>query len=212
MELETGAMEGAFVRLEPARPDHREVLRAALDCDPENWEIQYLSARGAWFDGYWDALLHTDRRRSFVVVSRADGAVAGTSGFLSVDAANRTLEIGGTWFRPEYRGTAVNPEVKRLMLDRAFGAGAERVQFTVDARNTRSQAAMSKLGAIREGVLRRHLVTWTGHVRDSVVFSITADEWPVVRERLVRRVEEGGVRRPNLTAEPGQVAARPSIR
>lgn len=212
MELGRGALEGAFVRLEPVRHEHREALRAALDCDPENWEIQYLSAMGARFDGYWDALLHTERRRSFVVVSLADGAIAGTSSFLSVDAANRTLEIGGTWFRPEYRGTAVNPEVKRLMLDRALGAGAERVQFTVDARNTRSQAAMSRLGAVKEGVLRRHLITWTGYVRDSVVFSITADEWPTIRERLDRRVADARAARDRPAHNLGQVAARPSIR
>jgi hypothetical protein len=98
------------------------------------------------------------------------------------------------------------------MLDRAFAAGAERVQFTVDARNARSQAAMSKLGAVKEGVLRRHLITWTGHVRDSVVFSITRDEWPQIRERLVRRVEDARVTPRPAADGLGQVAARPSIR
>lgn len=190
MKLEAGTLGGDFVRLKPVRAEHREALRAALDCDPENWDLQLVSAMGSRFDAFWEAMLQTDGRIPFLVMSLADGKVAGTSSFFSVDVANRTLEVGGTWFRPEYRGTVVNPEVKLMMLDRAFRGGAERVQFTVDARNVRSQAAMSKLGAVKEGVLRRHRITWTGHRRDSVVFSIVADEWPAIQARLIARLEE----------------------
>jgi len=74
------------------------------------------------------------------------------------------------------------------MLNHAFAAGAVRVQFRVDSRNQRSQAAMTKLGAIREGVLRRDLVTWTGYIRDTVVFSILDDEWPAVKLQLEARL------------------------
>lgn len=84
----------------------------------------------------------------------------------------------------------MNPEAKLLMLGEAFGSGAHRVEFRVDARNAVSQAAMAKLGAAKEGVTRQHLVTWTGHVRDSVVFSILADEWPPVREGLEARLAD----------------------
>jgi RimJ/RimL family protein N-acetyltransferase len=77
------------------------------------------------------------------------------------------------------RGTGFNHRVKDMMLQRAFGCGIRRVEFCVDIRNARSQAAMKKLGAVREGVLRAHIVTWTGHVRDTVLFSILKEEWPV---------------------------------
>jgi N-acetyltransferase len=86
------------------------------------------------------------------------------------------------------RGGFVNPEAKMLMLDHAFASGAVRVQFRVDSRNQRSQAAMTKLGAVREGMLRRDRLTWTGYIRDTVVFSILDDEWPAVKLRLEQRL------------------------
>ena len=101
---------------------------------------------------------------------------------------NATLEIGGTYYRPELRGGAVNPAAKRLLMAHAFESGARRVQYKVDAINARSRAAVLKLGAIQEGILRQDRVTWTGRVRDTVVFSILADEWPAVRERLDARL------------------------
>jgi RimJ/RimL family protein N-acetyltransferase len=188
MILEPALLKGAHVRLEPVTDGHERELRQALDCDPANWDIQYASAMGDAFVGYWKALRGSKARISFLVRSVAEPAVAGTSSYLFIDPRNRTLEIGGTWLRPEFRGTQVNPEMKLLMLEHAFAAGAERVQFTVDARNRRSRRAMLKLGAVQEGVVRRHLVTWTGHKRDSVLFSILADEWPEIRQRLLRRL------------------------
>lgn len=132
-------------------------------------------------------------RIAFAVRVLASGGLAGTSSFHFIDARHATLEIGSTWFRPEYRGTAVNRQAKLLMLSEAFAAGAERVAFRVDARNARSQAAMAKLGGAREGVARHDFVTWTGHRRSSVVFSIIAEEWPRV-ERGWRRGWRGLLR------------------
>jgi len=86
------------------------------------------------------------------------------------------------------RGGAINPAAKRLMLGHAFEAGARRVQFKIDALNARSRAAVLKLGATQEGVLRQDRVTWTGRLRDTVVFSVLADEWPAARERLDARL------------------------
>jgi RimJ/RimL family protein N-acetyltransferase len=189
MRLEPRTLRGDHVTLEPLAGSHKEDLKAALDCDPRNWEIQYVSAMGAHFEPYWDSL-HAPRRLTLLVRQGDGGPVAGTSSYLHIDPVNRTLEIGGTWLRPEFRGTSVNPEMKMLMLEHAFTAGCERVQFTVDSRNARSQNAMLKLGAAKEGVLRRHLITWTGHKRDSVVFSIIADEWPSIRELLLQRLRE----------------------
>jgi RimJ/RimL family protein N-acetyltransferase len=87
------------------------------------------------------------------------------------------LEIGGTYYRPHLRGTGFNFRVKAMMLARAFASGFRRVEFRVDSRNLRSQAAMKKLGAVREGVMRADRITWTGHVRDTVLFAILKDEW-----------------------------------
>ena len=84
----------------------------------------------------------------------------------------------------------MNPESKRLLLANAFDAGAIRVEFMIDVRNARSQAAVEKLGGTKEGVLRNHKITWTGHVRDTAVFSITDADWPAVRERLDFRLRE----------------------
>jgi RimJ/RimL family protein N-acetyltransferase len=188
MRLEPRTLRGGHVTLEPLAGDHKEELKQVLDCDPQNWETQYGSAIGAHFEPYWDGLLHAPRRLSLLVRHSASGAVAGTSSYLFIDPMNRTLEIGGTWLRPEFRGTSVNPEMKMLMLEHAFTAGCERVQFTVDTRNSRSQNAMLKLGATKEGVIRRHLITWTGHKRDSVLFSIIADEWAGIRDQLLQRL------------------------
>ena len=96
------------------------------------------------------------------------------------------VSIGTSFLHPSVRGGPANPEMKLLMLDHAFDCGAERAQFKVDTRNRRSQAAVAKLGAVREGVLRRD--TWTGYIRDTVVFSILDHEWPELKARLQQRV------------------------
>lgn len=188
MILEPRLLEGAHVRLEPAVEAHRDEMGDALNCDLDAWQLQVASGMGAHFPAYWSAMVDMPDRIAFAVRDRASGRLAGTSSFLFVDPRNRTLEIGSTWFRPEYRGTAVNPEAKLLMLAAAFAAGALRVQLAVDSRNARSQAACLKLGAKQEGVLRRHKVTWTGHKRDSVLFSIIDEEWPAVKARLEQRL------------------------
>ena len=103
--------------------------------------------------------------------------LAGMSSFLGIDEGRQTLEIGGTYYRPHLRGTGLNRRIKDMMLSRAFECGIRRVEFRVDRRNERSQAAMKKLGAVREGVLRADRITWTGHVRDTVLFAILKDEW-----------------------------------
>lgn len=197
MELSAELLEGRHVRLEPAGPDMRDELRAALDCDPEAWAIQFANGRGDAFSGYWAGMLTPNppgSRIAYGVRLRSSGRLVGTTSFHHISPSNCTVEIGSTFYRPEVRGTAVNPETKLLLLEYAFSRGALRVQLTVDSRNERSQAAVTKLGAVREGVLRRHLVTWTGHLRDTVVFSIIDSEWPDLRERLrARLVASAGV-------------------
>jgi N-acetyltransferase len=98
------------------------------------------------------------------------------------------VEIGATFLRPDVRASFVNPETKLLMLGHAFNSGAVRIQFTIDVRNERSLAAVAKLGAVKEGILRRDTRTWTGHIRDTVVFSILDSEWPTVKLGLEQRL------------------------
>jgi RimJ/RimL family protein N-acetyltransferase len=114
--------------------------------------------------------------------------LVGLTCFSSMDAANAVVEIGGTYYHPNHRGGPVNPAAKRLMMGHAFASGARRVVYRVDALNARSRAAVTKLGAVQEGILRQDRVTWTGRLRDTVIFSVLADEWPAVRERLDDRL------------------------
>ena len=116
-----------------------------------------------------------------------DGQTMGCSLF-AIDVPNKLVEIGNTYFHPAARGGVANPESKRLMLAHAFESGVICVQFKVDALNLRSRAAVAKLGAREDGILRASRITWTGRVRDTVVFSILADEWPKVRVDLDKRL------------------------
>jgi len=186
--IEPRRLEGEHLWLEPLRPEHRDAMQATLASEPDNWLIQSTSALGEHFPAYWAAMLDTPRRITLVAFAKSNGQMAGTSSMFDIDPQHRTLEIGYTWFRPEYRGTAINPEAKLLMLGEAFRAGARRVQFSVSAANKRSQAAVLKLGGKQEGTLRNHRITWTGASRDTVLFSITDQEWPEVRQRLTTRL------------------------
>ena len=195
MELPFDTLEGRFVRLEPIGEAHREPLRAAVDCDPDTWTIMTANPMGEGFDGYWDAIqdgIATGQRLAYAIRRIADARVVGTTSFMGLRLAQRGLEIGATFIHPDVRATAVNPECKLLMMAHAFAAGAVRVEYLVDVRNLRSQAAVEKLGAVREGRLRRHKITWTGHVRDTAVFSITDLEWPQIRARLEQRLAAFG--------------------
>jgi RimJ/RimL family protein N-acetyltransferase len=183
-------VEGRLVRIEPLRPEHKEDVRAAIDRDPAAWSILLVNPMGAGFEEYWSANCgaQTTERLPYVIRRLSDGQLVGVSTYFTARAKHGGVEIGATFLRPDVRASFVNPETKLLMLGHAFKSGAVRVQFTVDARNERSQAAVAKLGAVREGILRRDTRTWTGHIRDTVVFSILDSEWPAVRLRLEQRL------------------------
>jgi RimJ/RimL family protein N-acetyltransferase len=153
----------------------REPLRAACARDREVWDIYPYSMIHEHFDPGLNGRLAKPDWVVFTI--RREGEVIGTSCYISVDAKNRTLEIGGTYYVPAERGSGLNGVVKQLMLSRAFASGFDRVQFNIDARNARSIRAVEKIGAVHEGTLRRHRITWTGYVRDTAVFSILRSEW-----------------------------------
>jgi RimJ/RimL family protein N-acetyltransferase len=161
--------------LKPMAEAHREALKAACAQDPDIWSIYATSYDPDHFDWSFDLIRSRSNWRCFSIFLGSE--LGGMSCFLGIDPDRAVLEIGNTYYVPKLRGTGFNRRVKDLMLDRAFGCGFRRVEFRVDARNGRSQAAMAKIGGVREGVIRQDRITWTGHVRDTVLFSILADEW-----------------------------------
>jgi RimJ/RimL family protein N-acetyltransferase len=190
MKLTADTLEHTHVRLEPMAERHAAGLKAACEADERIWlDIYPYSWAGEHFQPTWDKLMAdtaAGNTLGFAVI--AGGEVVGISTFYAIDPANAVVEIGGTYYRPDVRGGVVNPAAKRLMMAHAFGCGARRVVYRVDAINARSRAAVLKLGAVEEALLRQDRVTWTGRIRDTVIFSILADEWPTVRDRLDRRL------------------------
>jgi RimJ/RimL family protein N-acetyltransferase len=170
-------MAGDGCRAELFEERHRDALRAACAEDEDIWEIYATNFGPDGFDAAIDLYRSSRRNRTFVLFEGDE--LAGMSSYLGIDEGRQVLEIGGTYYRPKFRGTGFNGRIKDMMLRRAFECGIRRVEFRVDRRNARSQAAMKKLGAVREGVLRGDRITWTGHVRDTVLFAILNEEWPV---------------------------------
>lgn len=181
-------LEGRVIRLEPLAPDHVPGLVAA-SADPAIWRhTAFAKTPDAYFAAAFD-VQRTGEQVPFVVRLKADGRLAGMSRLLDIDPHHRRCEIGSTWYIPEVWGTAVNPEAKLLLLTHCFEDwGARRVQLKTDHENLRSQAAIARLGAVKEGVLRAHMIRPDGSRRDSVVYSITREEWPAVRAGLEQRL------------------------
>jgi RimJ/RimL family protein N-acetyltransferase len=190
------ALESRFVRLEPYEAALRPEVQAALDGDLDAWLLFSRPGFGPHFATWWaqaEESAAAGAAQHYAVRRLADGRVVGTTSFLNLRPLDRGVEIGATFLHADARASLVNPAIKRLMLAHAldgglFGAPAHRVELMIDARNLRSQAAVAKLGAVREGVLRNHKITWTGHLRDTVVFSFTPEDWPAVRDRLDMRL------------------------
>jgi RimJ/RimL family protein N-acetyltransferase len=168
-------MTGEGCRAELFAEARREALKAACAEDGEIWQLYANNFGPDGFDASIDLYVDNPRNRTFVLFDGDE--LAGMSSFLGIDQGRGVLEIGGTYYRPHLRGTGFNRRVKAMMLERAFSAGFRRVEFRVDKRNGRSQAAMKKLGAVREGLMRADRITWTGHARDTVLFAILKDEW-----------------------------------
>ena len=183
-------LEGSAVRLEPIQREHTgtfwEVAENALD-DIFAWYPYRMKTRED-FQLMVEKAFDDQRRGESVVfatIERGSGRVIGSTRFMNIDRVNRRVEIGSTWIVPAWQRTAVNTEAKYLMLRHAFEAWkCMRVELKTDALNQRSRNAILRLGAKEEGTFRRHLITWTGRVRDTVYFSILDSEWPEVKVRL----------------------------
>jgi len=164
------------LRLELLAETHREGLRTACAEDSDIWMIYPFSYEGEAFDPQFDKMLAGGAVRRCYAVFNNDELV-GMTAWIEHGAPGWSIEIGNSYIVPRLRGTGFNTRLKRLMLDHAFACGLRRVAFKVDQVNARSQAAVLKLGCTQEGVMRAERQTWTGRVRDTVLFSILADEW-----------------------------------
>jgi RimJ/RimL family protein N-acetyltransferase len=190
MDLPFRPLHGRFVRLEPLAPSMKDEMHALVESDAEAWAIMPINPTGEGFEAYWASACAAPpkQRLLYAIRLQSDGRLVGASTFYTTLTSLGGVEIGTTFLHPDVRAGRVNPETKLLMLAHAFASGAVRVQFRVDSRNARSQAAVAKLGAVREGVLRKDMPTWTGYIRDTVYFSILDSEWPEIRKRLEARL------------------------
>ena len=181
-------LHGTSVRLEPLTPAHAALLADAA-LDPELWRVTVERIDShATLDAYIERALAqqaTGTALPFALVEPATGRGIGSTRYGNADLANGRVEIGWTWVGRPWQRTRVNTEAKYLLLRHAFDTlGLTRVELKTDAVNARSRAAIRRIGATEEGTLRRHTRTWDGRLRDSVYFSVIAEEWPAVRARL----------------------------
>ncbi len=186
-------LEGRHVRLEPLREAHHAAL-CTMGLDPDLWElIPYRVTTPEEMSAYIERALKDQAAGTalpFATVHRESGQTVGSTRFMNIEPAHRRVEIGATWIARPWQRTAVNTEAKYLMLRYAFETlGCLRVEFKTDALNQRSRHAIRRIGATEEGTFRRHIVTWSGRVRDSVYFSIIAEEWLRVKADLEDRME-----------------------
>jgi RimJ/RimL family protein N-acetyltransferase len=194
MEIHPVTLSGRFVRLEPLSLEHASGL-ADIGLEQSIWRYMlYGSMRNtadirAWVE---DMLKRQARGTDlpFAVRHLESGRLAGATRYLEIRPEHRALEIGGTWYGLDFQRTTVNTESKLLLLSHAFEKlGAVRVQFKTDLRNLPSQKAIERLGAVKEGVLRQHMITPDGFFRDSVYYSIIDKEWPATKARLERMLQ-----------------------
>ena len=186
--VEPVTLAGVHATLEPLAPSHREAIAAAA-ADGELWKLWYTSVPAPQDTGKWlDAALDMRERQGampFVVRDNARGDVVGSTRYFNVDAANRRLEIGHTWYARRAQRTAINTECKLLLLTHAFETlGCIAVEFRTHWFNEASRAAIARLGAKQDGVLRSHQLMPDGSRRDTVVFSMIDGEWPAVKAHL----------------------------
>ena len=196
MKPEPVTLMGKFVRLEPLSEVHVPSL-AEVGLEPEIWRyMRYGKVESEEQLRVWvrELLDHQTQGTDlpFAVIQLASGNAIGCTRYLNIDIPNRSLEIGGTWYGLAHQGTMVNTECKYLLLMHAFEAlSCVRVWFKADRRNARSIHALERLGSQKEGVLRNHMILPDGYIRDSVVFSILPDEWPLVKQKLEGKLYPG---------------------
>jgi RimJ/RimL family protein N-acetyltransferase len=183
-------LKGKFVTLEPLEPRHHDALIEAGK-DMETWRFISIDPKEG-FAGRLSSIVRENEKgamHSFVVRRNSDKAVVGSTSYLAISPPDAKLEIGWTWYVADARGGPVNPECKYFLMRNAFeDAGYHRVEFKTDVNNARSRAALKKLGANEEGILREHIWMAQGYFRTSVYYSVLAAEWPGVKAALKQRL------------------------
>lgn len=191
LDIQPIILKGARVQLEPINELHRAELYNAAQ-DEAIWTYNSAKAFGEQFHRWFDKALNAfqdQQQLPFIVRRISDTKIIGSSRYYNITPEHHRLTIGYTWYIPEVWGTYVNPECKLLLLKFAFeDSQANRVEFVTDARNIRSRAAIKKLGAIEEGLLRHHMVLEDGFIRDTVMFSIVKPDWAHVKLTLQSRL------------------------
>lgn len=181
-------LTGRHTRLEPLSREHVAALTdIGLDPDLWQWTIAQVNTPGDMAAYVENALNEQAQGHAlpFATIDRASGTVVGCTRFGAIDRHHRRAEIGWTWIGRQWQRTAINTEAKYLMLRHAFGdMNCLRVELKTDVLNQRSRTAIRRIGAVEEGILRSHMVTEGGRVRDTVYYSILATEWPDVQSRL----------------------------
>jgi RimJ/RimL family protein N-acetyltransferase len=190
--VEPVTLNGGFVSLEPLGLSHViELCEVGLEPELWKWTLSVIGDEDS-MRGYVESAL-ADQSKGlalpFVTREKSSNKIVGSTRFGNIDVPNRKVEIGWTWVAPKWQRSYVNTEAKLLMLSHAFEVwNCIRVEFKTDARNEKSRAALSRLGAKEEGTLRNHMITETGRFRDSVYFSIIESEWPEVKENLMSKL------------------------
>jgi len=193
MEIRPVALKGNHARLEPMTAAHIPAL-AEIGVGQPFWDFMVYGRMETAHDmrGWVQDILSRAEKGTdlpFVAIQLASGRVAGATRYMNIMHHDRGLEIGGTWYGPEFQRTVVNTECKYLLLSHAFETlGCIRVQLKTDLRNERSQKAIERIGAVKEGILRNHMILPDGHYRHSVFYSILDTEWPEVKSRLEERM------------------------
>lgn len=187
------ALQGQDVILQPLTRAHAAGIRAAVT-DGELWRLWFTTVPAPdGVDAEIERRLTLQARGSmmpFAVESRADGRVLGMTSFMNIDLPNRRLEIGSTWYRASVQQTGINAQCKLLLLSMAFDTlGCNAVELRTSSFNFRSRAAIERLGAKLDGVLRHHQIAHDDVLRDTYVYSIIASEWPAVKQNLQWRLE-----------------------
>ena len=194
MDIHPVVLTGKTVRLEPLSEAHVSDL-TLVGLDEDIWRLMLygeIKTTEHLYSWVMDMLERQKRGGDlpFAVISLKIGRAIGATRYMNISHENRSLEIGGTWYGRAYQGSGVNTEAKYLLLKHAFESlGVIRVQLKTDLRNIRSQRAIERLGAVKEGVLRKHMILPDGSVRDSVFYSILDTEWPQVKARLEARLD-----------------------
>jgi RimJ/RimL family protein N-acetyltransferase len=202
MDVHPIVLQGKFIRLEPLNEAHVPDLSIA-GRDKSIWQYMLygpvidLPRMRSWVED----MLNRQKRGTdlpFAVILKESGKAIGATRYIDIRPSDRGVEIGGTWFAIEYQHTVVNTESKYLLLKHAFETlGCIRVQFKTDLRNERSQQAIERLGAVKEGVFRNHMVLLDGTIRHSVYYSIIDAEWPAIKINLEQKINNWQMHRAN---------------